>query len=49
MDNPVITSMMNRRSVRKYTKQQPSDEMLEAVVRAGTASAFCCPDVQYPA
>jgi len=40
MDNPVITSMMNRRSVRKYTKQQPSDEVLEAVVRAGMQAPF---------
>jgi nitroreductase len=40
MENPVITTMLNRRSVRKYTKQQPTDEVLEAVVRAGQQAPF---------
>lgn len=40
MENPVINTMMNRRSVRKYTTQQPTDEVIEAVVRAGQQAPF---------
>lgn len=40
MDNPVITAMMNRKSVRKYTSQQPTDEVIETVVRAGQQAPF---------
>ena len=40
MDNPIIQSMLQRKSVRKYTKQQPSDEVLETVVRAGQQAPF---------
>jgi FMN reductase (NADPH) len=40
MDNPVIHSMMNRKSVRKYTNQQPDDKVIEAVVRAGQQAPF---------
>ena len=35
MDNPIITAMLNRRSVRRYTAQQPSDEVIQTIVRAG--------------
>jgi len=40
IDNPVIQSMLNRRSVRKYKKEQPSDEVVETVVRAGQQAPF---------
>jgi FMN reductase (NADPH) len=40
MDNPIINSMLNRKSVRKYTSQIPTDEVLEAVVRAGQQAPF---------
>ena len=40
MNNPMIDSMLNRKSVRKYTKQQPTDEVIEAVVRAGQQAPF---------
>ena len=40
MDNPIITSMLNRKSVRKYTKQQPGEDVIEAVVRAGQQAPF---------
>ena len=40
MDNPVINAMMNRKSVRKYTSQQPTDEVIETVVRAGQQAPF---------
>lgn len=38
--NPLIECMMNRKSIRKYTEQMPSDEVLEAVVRAGQQAPF---------
>ena len=40
IENPVIQSMLNRKSVRKYKKDQPSDEVLETVVRAGQQAPF---------
>ncbi len=38
--NPVIQTMLNRKSVRKYTDQKPSDEVIEAIVRAGQQAPF---------
>jgi nitroreductase len=40
MDNPIINSMLNRKSVRKYTGRVPGDEVIEAVVRAGQQAPF---------
>jgi len=40
LTNPVIESMLNRKSVRKYSDQQPSDEVIETVVRAGQQAPF---------
>jgi nitroreductase len=40
MNNEVINAMMNRKSIRKYTDQMPSEEVLEAVVRAGQQAPF---------
>jgi nitroreductase len=40
MSNNVIDAMMNRKSIRKYTNQMPSDEVLEAVIRAGQQAPF---------
>ena len=40
MDNPVIQTMLSHRSVRKFTNQKPSDEMLRTVVRAGQQAPF---------
>jgi nitroreductase len=40
LENPVIQAMLNRKSVRKYTKDQPSDEVVETVVRAGQQAPF---------
>lgn len=36
----VIDTMMKRRSVRKYTDQQPDDEVVESIVRAGQQAPF---------
>lgn len=38
--NPVIGVLMGRRSVRKYRRDQPSEEELETVVRAGQQAPF---------
>jgi nitroreductase len=40
MQNPTLDAMMNRKSVRKYTNQQPTDEVIETVVRAGQQAPF---------
>lgn len=40
LTNPVIESMLNRKSVRKYTDQKPTDEVIAAVVRAGQQAPF---------
>lgn len=38
--NEVIDSLMNRKSIRNYTGEQPSDEAVETVVRAGQQAPF---------
>ena len=38
--NPVIDTMLNRKSIRKYTKETPSDEVLETIVRAAQQAPF---------
>lgn len=40
IDNPVIDAMLNRKSIRRYTDEMPSDEVLETVVRAGQQAPF---------
>jgi nitroreductase len=40
MENPVIQTMLDHRSVRKYTGQKPSDETIQAIVRAGQQAPF---------
>ncbi len=38
--NPTIDAMLNRRSVRSYTKERPSQEVIETIVRAGMQAPF---------
>lgn len=38
--NPVIDTMLDHRSVRKYTDVMPSDDTIETVVRAGQQAPF---------
>ncbi|MEZ5357518.1 MAG: nitroreductase family protein [Candidatus Zixiibacteriota bacterium] len=38
--NTVIDTLMNRRSVRKYTKQMPTDEEIETLARAAQQAPF---------
>jgi nitroreductase len=40
MENSVISAMLNRKSVRRYKQDQPSDEVIEAIVRAGQQAPF---------
>ena len=38
--NAVIDTMMNRKSIRKYTDEMPSDEIIHTIVRAGQQAPF---------
>jgi nitroreductase len=38
--NEVIDTLLKRHSVRKYTDQQPDDEVIETIVRAGQQAPF---------
>ena len=40
MSNAVISTMMKRRSVRKFTSRKPSDEVINEIVRAGQQAPF---------
>ena len=40
IDNPVIQAMLNRKSIRKYKPDNPSEEVIETVVRAGQQAPF---------
>ena len=40
ISNPIIDTMMNRKSIRKFTQQEPTDEMIRTVVRAGQQAPF---------
>jgi len=40
MNNPVIQTMLDRKSIRKYTDQAPSDEVITSIVRAGQQAPF---------
>jgi nitroreductase len=40
LSNPVIDAMMSRASVRSYTEEIPSEEVLETIVRAGQQAPF---------
>jgi len=40
MNNPVIQTMLDRKSIRKYTDQAPSDEVITSIVRVGQQAPF---------
>ena len=40
IENPLIKTMLNRKSVRKYTTEKPSDEVVETIVCAGRQAPF---------
>jgi nitroreductase len=39
-NNSVIQTMLNHKSIRKYTDEMPSDEVIETIVRAGQQAPF---------
>jgi nitroreductase len=39
-DNPVIAALVSRKSIRQYTDELPSDDVVEEVVRAGQQAPF---------
>ena len=40
LNNPVIETMLTHKSIRKYKKEQPSDEEIHTIVRAGQQAPF---------
>jgi FMN reductase (NADPH) len=40
LTNPLIETMLNRKSIRKYTDKMPSDEVIQTVVQAGQQVPF---------
>jgi len=40
MDNPITQIMLNRKSIRRYKDETPSDEVITAIVRAGQQAPF---------
>ncbi|MGC9523246.1 MAG: nitroreductase family protein [Anaerolineae bacterium] len=40
MKTPVTETMLNRASIRSYTDEEPSDDVVEAIVRAGQQAPF---------
>jgi nitroreductase len=40
ISNPTIDVLMNHRSIRKYTDQVPSEEVIDTIVKAGQQAAF---------
>ena len=40
LDNPIIKTMLRRKSIRKYRPDTPSDEIIRAIVRAGQQAPF---------
>jgi nitroreductase len=40
INNPIIETMLNRKSIRNYKADMPADEVIETVVRAGQQAPF---------
>jgi FMN reductase (NADPH) len=38
--NPIVDTMLQRKSIREYTKESPSDEVIATIVRAGQQAPF---------
>ncbi len=39
-NNPIIETMLNRKSIRRYKDESPSDEIIASIVRAGQQAPF---------
>lgn len=40
IQNPTIETLLNRKSIRKFKEEQPSEEVLQTIVRAGQQAPF---------
>ncbi len=40
--NAVVKTLLDHRSIRKYTNEEPSDEVAKTIVRAGQQAPFAC-------
>ena len=40
LNNPVIDAIMRRKSIRRYTEQKPTNEILQTIVKAGQQAPF---------
>ncbi|MBM3145475.1 MAG: hypothetical protein FJ010_10990 [Chloroflexi bacterium] len=40
INNPIIETLLNRKSIRSYRDEMPSDEVVETIVRAGQQAPF---------
>ncbi len=40
LENPIIETMLNRKSIRNYSDEMPSDEVVETIARAGQQAPF---------
>jgi FMN reductase (NADPH) len=40
ISNPVIETMLNRKSIRQYRDEPPTDEVVKTIVRAGQQAPF---------
>ena len=40
LENQVLKTMLNRKSIRRYTDEMPTNEVVETVVRAGQQAPF---------
>lgn len=40
MNNPIIQAMLDRKSIRRYTKESPTNEVVASIVRAGQQAPF---------
>lgn len=40
IENPAIQAMLNRKSIRRYMKEMPSNEVIQTIVRAGQQAPF---------
>ena len=40
ISNPIVEAMMNRKSIRKFTPEMPTEEVIQTVVRAGQQAPF---------
>ena len=43
--NPVVDTLLNRKSIRKYKAEQPADEVVRTIVRAGQQAPYYAEEI----